>query len=183
MLKGEENKQALATTQECASDRVTPVAVTSYFVFSSLFRAAFGLLWVLLLFLVTRLEWTARHSSQLCGMGLFHEDGATQAQRDKAKFEQVFVGYGWADQADVVVNKRARRSATSTCGGDDNDNDDRDKKARSRCSSSRPGRRTDMPNKVEVLRIAGPDPNYVTSGVCLVQCAITLLKEEDRLCK
>ncbi len=40
-------------------------AISSYFVFSSLFRAAFGVLWFLLLFLATRLKWTANWVAQV----------------------------------------------------------------------------------------------------------------------
>jgi len=38
------------------------------------------------------------------------------------------------------------------------------------------------PNKTVVTKVAGPEPGYVTTPICMVQCGVALLKSQDKIC-
>ena len=41
----------------------------------------------------------------------------------------------------------------------------------------------DAPDQKIVTRVSGPEPGYVATPICLIQCAVALLKEKEKLPK
>lgn len=39
------------------------------------------------------------------------------------------------------------------------------------------------PDKEMVVRVSGPEPGYVATPICLIQCALVIIKETEKLPK
>ncbi|PAA93229.1 hypothetical protein BOX15_Mlig028227g3, partial [Macrostomum lignano] len=153
------DRSVVIRTERAMRDRLPdrrPLQFFPYLQVGSLFNAIVMLLLGSVFGIMASFKFTRRlleSYPRLFSLGVFSHQGPSRKQVETTSFAMTFVGVGWASAADA---------------GSAKDGNSSDLKA--------PSTRT-------VTKLVGPEPGYVATPICLLQAAMCVLRESDKMPK